>query len=169
MEDAPQEPCLDSVFSVRREDYGPEYTEHLLQQYHRYIESVWYIGDTKQKVNSYFLTMNTVLLAALGVSFANVNFISGAFNAEPWRVAVPFIGVVISIIWWGIIYSYRQRTKMKLHIIKCIEERMPLAPYTVESEMIHGRYPGISYAFFRMSLTVPWVFVALYLLLMIFI
>ncbi|MCI0619875.1 hypothetical protein L0Y40_02465 [Candidatus Wolfebacteria bacterium] len=55
---------------------------------------------------------------------------------------------------------------MKLHIIHCMEKKLPLAPYTAESVMIRERYPGAKYYFFKMSLVIPWIFVILYVLLM---
>lgn len=157
--------CLETIFSRGAEEYGSSYHQHVLNQYHGYVESVQWVGELKQKVNSYFLTMNTILLTALGVSFANIIDVPIVFQNGAWRIVLPFIGAVISLIWWAIIHSYSERTAMKLHIIHCIEQELPLAPYSTESVLIRARYPGAKYYFFKMSLVIPWIFVVLYVLL----
>lgn len=163
-----EKPCRDSVFSADPVTYGPLYKRHLLDQYHRYLESLWFIGTLKQRVNSYFLTMNTVLLATLGVSFANVGLVVDAFRTPLLRHTLPIVGVVICVVWWAILYSYRQRTTVKLHIIDCIESRLPLAPFRTERELIVETYKGSRYIVFRTSLFIPWIFALLYLLLFFF-
>ncbi|MCI0619876.1 hypothetical protein L0Y40_02470 [Candidatus Wolfebacteria bacterium] len=76
--------CADTIFAASSEGYGADYRAHILDQYHGYIESVQWVGELKQKVNSYFLTMNTILLTALGVSFANVIDVPLVFQNGGW-------------------------------------------------------------------------------------
>lgn len=162
--------CRETVFSVSNGQYGDKYQTHLLAQYESYIKSVWWMGELKQKVNGYFLTVNTILLAGLGISFAHIEFVPSDLEIEHLlHVAVPYIGIIICLIWWAMIYSYRQRNTMKLRIIKCIEDQLPLAPYKTESLLIKEEYSGIRYLVFRVSLLVPWVFAFLYVLLILFV
>lgn len=167
-EDEILQTCRTTIFSSGFDDYCPEYHEHLLKQYEGYVQTVWWLGELKQKVNSYFLTLNTILLAALGASFVNIPVASTFTNSGAMRVAIPFVALILCIVWFLIVYSYKQRSAIKLQIIRCIEEKLPLAPYTTESMMIRERFTGASYGIFRMSLTVPWIFAGLYIVIILF-
>jgi hypothetical protein len=156
--------CRNRLFSNREGEYGSKFRDHYLKQYLKYVESIGHVSDTRQKINSYFLTLNTFLLAALGLSFTQESsFVSGGGEA-----AIPFVGAMICFIWWAIMYSYKQRGVVKEKILHCMEEKLPLAPYSVEWDVMGAKNSGVKYHFFKISLLIPWVFVLLYLFIIIF-
>lgn len=170
--DVLQKTCDRHIFQVSRDTYGKSYDDHLLDQYNRFIESVWFIGNLKQKVNSYFLSVNTILLATIGISFSgftNVAININLFQNGAWHIAIPAIGLVLCIVWGIIIYSYKQKQHIKLAILHCIEEHLPIAPYMTEEEIIEEQFTGWKSYLFRVSLGVPWIFVLLYLVILVFV
>jgi len=159
-----KETCRQEMYSIKKEEYGEKYRDHLLEQYKIYVDSLKHTGDLRHKLNSYFLTLNTLLLTAIGASlYREAIFIKG--NAG---VAIPFVGVIICVIWWAITFSYKQRSIVKLNIIQCIENNLPLAPYKIEWDILRNKQKETGKYFFKMSLLIPWVFVLLYVFLIFF-
>ncbi|GEM_PF-1447274 len=150
--------CRASLFSAPENTYGPNYKGDLFNQYKLFVESVNYTSELKLKINSYFLTINTALVTATGLSF------SKQLNSSIWHFLLPFAGLFISIIWWGVTYSYKQRNIVKLRIIHCIEEKMPLALYSTEWQLMDEKHGGsLKRFFFTMDLFIPLVFTVSYL------
>lgn len=155
---------VSKILSVSEEEYGEKYREHLLEQYKMYIVSLNHTGNLRHKVNSYFLTLNTLFLAAIGASiYRDTNFIKG-----DGELAIPFIGIIISFIWWSITFTYKQRSLVKLKIVHKIEELLPLSLYKNEWDILSKKPGSASYHFFGTSLLIPWVFALLYLFIIIF-
>ena len=48
-------------------EYGEKYQEHLLEQYKLYVQMADKISERRQSANTFFLTINTVLIAFLGI------------------------------------------------------------------------------------------------------
>ncbi|PIP86738.1 hypothetical protein COV42_00730 [Candidatus Campbellbacteria bacterium CG11_big_fil_rev_8_21_14_0_20_44_21] len=155
---------LGKLFSETSASYGPKFRDHYLKQYQIYVNSIGHTSDARQKFNSYFLTLNTLLLTALGFSFSQeVPFIQNG-----GQVAIPFIGIMICFIWWAIVFSYKQRSIVKQKIINYVEENLPLSLYGVEWEILKTKHQGFKYHFFRISLLIPWAFILLYVFIIIF-
>jgi len=157
--------CRATIFSGDEDTYGHKYREHFFQQYKLFVESVNYTSDLKLKLNTFFLTVNTALVTAIGIGFSSQRPI----NASVWHLLLPLAGVLMSIIWWGITYSYKQRNIIKLHIIHCLEEQLPLALYTTEWALMdenHGSRP--KKFLFSIDLFIPFVFFICYLLFALF-
>jgi len=57
------------LFKAEEKNYGDKYREHLFEQYRLYIGSAEKISDRRQNANSYFITINTALIALLSLSF----------------------------------------------------------------------------------------------------
>ncbi|MEK7614317.1 MAG: hypothetical protein AAB428_01475 [Patescibacteria group bacterium] len=151
--------CRASLFSAPESAYGQKYKEDLFAQYKLFVESVSYTSDIKLKVNSYFLTINTALITATGISF------SKQLDSSIWHLLLPLAGLLVSVIWWGVTYSYKQRNIVKLRIIHCIEEKMPLALYSTEWQLMNEKHSGFLKKFlFTMDLFTPLVFAISYLL-----
>jgi hypothetical protein len=60
-----------SLNSLSVTQYGDQYTAHRLEQYKLYVEMADRIGARRQAANTFFLTINTALLAFLGLFAAN--------------------------------------------------------------------------------------------------
>lgn len=151
--------CRANIFGEADSVYGPQYKEHFFNQYKLYVDSVNYTSELKLKINSYFLTINTALITAVGLINAKQTL-----NPFVWHFLIPLAGVLISLIWWGVIYSYKQRVVVKLRIIHCLEEALPLALFKTEWELMNQDHStAIKKFFFQIDVFIPFVFIVSYL------
>jgi len=150
------------LLSKTREEYGDEYKKHLFEQYELYIEGAEKISDRRQNANNYFITINTALITFLGLSF-QVGFLSSL----SWvRLLLAVVGIVICIIFWYLLRSYKQLNTGKYKIIHEIEKYLPLALYDYEWKILEeGRNKKVYYPFSHVELLIPWVFGIIYLVL----
>jgi hypothetical protein len=150
------------LFSKSQQDYGDRYKDHLFEQYKLYIGSMEKTSDRRQHANSYFITINTALIALIGLSlqvktFENIGWI---------KSVIAFLGIIICIIFWYLIRSYKQLNTGKFAVIHKIEENLPLAIYKYEWQVLgEGKDESTYYPFSHVELWIPWVFGMIYLLL----
>ena len=157
--------CRANIFSASEKEYGPLYKEHLLEQYKLFIQSVIFTSDLKLKMNSFFLTINTALFTAIGLVFSR-----STLNPLVWHLFLPLAGIIISFIWVAVTYSYKERNTIKLRIIHCVEEKLPLAIYATEWQLRNESHSNIfKNFFFRIDLFIPFVFIISYLLFILFV
>lgn len=156
--------CRANLLGASADSYGPAYKDHFFEQYKIFVESVNYTSDLKLKINTFFLTVNTALVTAIGISFSKQ-----PMNSSIWHTILPIAGILISIIWWGVTSSYKQRNVAKLHIIHCLEEQLPLALYKTEWKLMDENYATPFQKFiFKIDLFIPYVFLFSYLLFALF-
>lgn len=99
--------------------------EHLLEQYKIYVEMADRISARRNLANTFFLTINTLILSATGFIFEKIHLI------EPrWLVIFPFIGIIlICVVWIWLITSYRNLNSAKYEVIGDMETQLPASPY----------------------------------------
>ena len=95
--------CRANLYSMPEESYGPLYRAHFLMQYRIYIASINKVSDLKHQVNNYFLTINTVLMTAVGISLTR----DGFFNPVVWHTIIPIVGILLCLAWWYTTRSYK--------------------------------------------------------------
>jgi len=151
-----------NLFSKTKENYGNEYEKHFFEQYRLYIEGAEKISDRRQTANNYFITINTALITLLGLSF-QISFLEG-FS---WvRSVIAGVGIIICIIFWHLLRSYKQLNTGKFKVIHEIEQHLPLALYDYEWKILgEGRDKKIYYPFSHIELLIPWAFGLIYLVL----
>lgn len=150
---------LDDLFSKSEKDYGDKYKDHLFEQYKLYIESIEKTSDRRQQANNYFLTINTALISLIGLSFQfkifeNVNWI---------KALLAIVGIIICIVFWFLIRSYKQLNTGKFKVIHEIEKFLPLSLYKYEWEILgRGEDKSKYYPFSHIELLIPWIFGLIY-------
>ena len=160
-----QDTCRATIFSGNEDAYGYRYREHFSQQYKLIVESVNYTSDLKLKLNTFFLTANTALVTAIGLGFSSQKPI----GSSVWHLLLPLAGALMAIIWWGVTYSYKQRNIVKLRIVHCLEEQLPLALYKTEWTLMEENHSHPLKKFlFSIDLFIPIVFFICYLLFAVF-
>lgn len=153
--------CRANLYSMPEESYGPLYRAHFLMQYRIYIASINKVSDLKHQVNNYFLTINTVLMTAVGISLTR----DGFFNPVVWHTIIPIVGILLCLAWWYTTRSYKEVNQMKFRALYCIEEHLPLALYKTEREMIDTKnVPPGPLKSAVVEPVVPWAFIILYIL-----
>jgi len=149
----------DRLFVLPEEKYGNKYSDHLFEQYKIYIESAEKISDRRQKTNEFFLGLNTALVALLG-------FIATKLDIEQVSCIFSFAsipGIVICYYWYRIIRSYKGLNGGKFEVIHLIEEKLPLALYDTEWEILkRGESKKTYWPFTHIELKIPWVFIVIY-------
>ena len=153
---------MSDLFAKNEKDYGNDYKEHLFEQYKLYVESVEKTSDRRQHANNYFITINTALISLIGLSFQ-----IKIFENLSWiKSVLALVGIIICIVFWYLIRSYKQLNTGKFAVIHEIEKHLPLALYKYEWEVLgEGKDNKKYYPFSHVELFIPWVFGILYALL----
>jgi hypothetical protein len=131
MADVPAPAKLDSLFTIRPEDYGPEYRDHLLKQYRLAVERADAVSERRATTNEFFLVLISVVLSIEGVGIGGT-FVGTPIippKIAPW---IGLIGVITSLSWLLSIYASNKLNLAKFYVINRMEERLPVAVFSVE-------------------------------------
>ena len=135
-----------------------KYQDHLLEQYKIYYESAEKISSKRQTANSFFVTLNTAIIAL--VSYVHV----GSSTSTKYYWIVALAGVAISYMWYRLIRSYKDLNSAKFKVIHEIEKKLPLSPFDAEWEVIgRGKNSALYLPFTHIEVRIPWVFLVLHL------
>lgn len=152
-----------TLFRARPEAYGAEYRAHVLEQYRLYVESAERTSSRRDRANRFFLTVNTALLAALGLSQPGGDAALVPAVSLPAMAAVGVGGLVLCSAWHALIRSYRDLNRAKFRVVHDIEAQLPLAVYDAEWEHLgRGHRPDLYRPFTRLEGLVPIVFAVLH-------
>jgi hypothetical protein len=90
----------------------------VLELYKLAVEMADRISARRALANTFFLTVNTGLVALLG--------------GRNLRWYVAGAGILFAFAWWWLLQSYRKLNSAKFHVISEIEARLPLQPFSEE-------------------------------------
>jgi sensor c-di-GMP phosphodiesterase-like protein len=151
------------LFVAASEDYGDKYIEHLLEQYKVYVASAEKISSQRQKTNEFFLAVNTALVAFLGF----ITTKTGSDHVSLLLAVASLAGIIMCYLWYRIVRSYDGLNDGKYKVIHAIEKRLPMALYDAEWEMLgRGKQKDVYWPFTHIERLVPWLFMAIYVLLL---
>jgi hypothetical protein len=128
-----------------RQIYGDKYQDHLLEQYKLYIEMMDRNTTRRNQTNSFYTSLLSGLLAIIAIAtnkdvaqFQNIKFQAIAF------LAVSILGILLCVIWYINIQSYKQLNSSKFKVISELEKQLPIACYNKEWEFLKNdnRYKG---------------------------
>ena len=111
------------------EEYGGTFNADLLEQYKLYVQSAENISSNRIATDRYLLTLNTALFALSGFQLSNLD--SGYL-----ALAVPAIGMFVSLLWHMLIKSYGNLNRIKFQLIHKLEERLPATLFKTEWEIV---------------------------------
>ena len=156
MNDQPDEAPL--LFS--KQSYEGCLDDALLEQYKLYVQSAENVSARRVASSRYLLTVNAALVALYGFQ--------SQLLKPPWLIVlVPFLGILISLVWHRVIASHRDLNAVKFEIIHELERRLPVALYTHEWRLAEGgrgkRYRSVT----DIERWVPLLFLALHLFLLV--
>ncbi|MHA1882105.1 MAG: RipA family octameric membrane protein [Candidatus Thorarchaeota archaeon] len=152
------------LFQNSKDEYGEDYASHLLEQYKLYVESAENISDRRQNANNFFITINTALITILGVSL-QLEILAGLISL---RVAIGIAGIIICVIFWFLLRSYKQLNSGKFKVIHEIEKHLPMALYAYEWKLLgEGNDKKKYYPFSHVEIFIPWVFALFYLIIIV--
>jgi len=158
---------IDSVLLKKNKDeYGKDYHNHCLEVYKLYVEMADRISTRRQNANSFFLTINSAIIAVLGyVQFgvylgAKLGVEQSQTNDFYWIISI--LGMVLCLIWFRLVQSYKQLNTAKFKVIHHMEQHLPFAPYDAEWEAVdRGENPKLYKPFTHVEVAIPWVFFVL--------
>jgi len=110
-----------------------EYVRLLLEQYKLYVQMADKISDRRADANKFFISLLTGLLALLS---AVVALRTPATIQSAVLFTVAILGIVLCIIWWFIIHSYKQLNTGKFKVVHEMEKKLPYACYDREWEVL---------------------------------
>jgi len=149
----------DNLFKLSPTEYGEAYQAHLLEQYKLFVESADRISQRRQQANSFFLTINTALLAVLGGILSRGSQSLGLW----WFLPVAVAGLVLCYVWYRLVLSYKGLNAGKFEVIHAIEKKLPVALFDAEWRQIGEGENSTKYKpFSEIETWIPWVFMALY-------
>jgi len=154
-------PIKDNLFKLPPTEYGDAYQAHLLEQYKLFVESADRISQRRQNANSFFLTINTALLAFLGSIASRTG--SEAVALVLWLGPVSLAGMILCYVWYRLVLSYKDINSAKFDVIRAIEQHLPAAIFDTEWQRLgEGRDPKKYKPFSEIETWIPRVFLTLY-------
>ena len=137
--------------------------EALLTQYRLFVETSETLGSRRQGVNTFFLSVNSIMLTIAGLLVRDgtaSDLESGAL------VGLGFGGVTLCFVWLRLITSFRQLSKGKFAVIHALERRLPARVFTAEWVALGcGRDPAKYTPFTSTESRTPLIFGVLQILL----
>lgn len=103
-------------------DPAPVLPDHYFELYRLAVEMADRISARRLVANSFFASINTGLIALLGT------------NDFPWYVAAA--GIVLSLVWWALLKSYRDLNSAKFKVINPMEELLAAKIFSDEWEFL---------------------------------
>lgn len=149
----------DKLYSSNKESYGSSYDAHYIEQYKLYVEMADRISNRRQQANSFFLSVNTVVIAIVG--YVQLGATAGKSQDFYWLISIA--GIAICYEWYRLILSYKNLNSGKFKVVHFIEQKLPLAPYDAEWEILgRGIKPKLYKPFTKVEMTIPWIFLLLH-------
>lgn len=137
--------------------HNEKWYSHLLDQYKIYVEMADRISQRRATANSYFLTVNSAILAFVGYLTTKDSI------PDLWIISVA--GLALCVLWERLISSYRDLNTAKFKVIHKIEKRLPISPYEAEwIAMGEGKNPQLYRPISHIERGVPFLFMFLHLI-----
>ena len=133
--------------------------EQALEQYKLYVGMADKISERRLTGNSFFLGINTAVIALLG--FVSADKDPGTVVKFYWFICPA--GILLSAMRWRLLKSHRDLGTGKFRVIHEMEKFLPMRPYTAEwSAVGHGKDPKRYKPFTHIEAGVPLIFLLLY-------
>lgn len=147
------------LLGVDQSHYKGDYHAHLLEQYKLFVAMTDKTSERRLTTNSFFLTLNSALITAMGLAFPHVRERVG----DAWFIFVSVLGMVLCVCWYHLIRSYRCLNEGRFEVIHEMERQLPMRPYTAEWAAVgEGREPLRYRPFTYIEHHVPFVFLLLF-------
>lgn len=149
-----------ALVGLSPEIYGEKYSDHLLEQYRKYLEMADAISNRRSAANTFFLSVNTALISGFGL----LNLVGE--NASGRLLVIGSIAaILLSYSWYRLIRAYRDLSTAKFKVVHEIEAMLPIRPFEAEWEAVgRGTDRKLYWPFTHIEKYVPWIFILLYLI-----
>ncbi|HXG13567.1 MAG TPA: hypothetical protein VNK25_00345 [Candidatus Nitrosotenuis sp.] len=155
---------LSKLFNSTKE-LGEKDEERLFEQYKVYLEMIDSLNERRATANSFFLSISTGLLTALGVLF---NLGTTLTTNSGWVIVGSISGILFSYTWLRTVKSYRQLSSGKWKIVTEIEKRLPLSLHGTEWKILgEGKNKSLYKPLTDVEKVVPLIFLGIFVVLII--
>lgn len=129
--------------------------EYIFEQYKLYVEMADKVSERRANVNTFFLTVNTVVLTVIGFK---------GFEVKKYSLIITILGLVLSYAWYYLLQSYKLLNSGKFAVIHEIEELLPLNLYSYEWENLgEGKIRAKYWPISHIEKMVPVIFGIIYI------
>jgi len=128
----------------------------LLEQYKLFVGTSEALVSRRQQVNTFFLSVNSIILAATGLLIREktANSIAG-----PALIVLGMSGMVLCFAWRRMILSLGQLNRGKFDVIHALEYRLPARIFAAEWVALgRGKDPSKYKPFTQTESLIPWIF-----------
>jgi energy-coupling factor transporter transmembrane protein EcfT len=137
----------------------------IFEQYKLYVEMADRISQRRAQTNQFYLTILSALVVILSFIVSN-HLYAKILNLV--IVVVGVVGILLCIIWYYNIESYKQLNSGKFKVIHEMEAALPFAAYKREWEILgKGKKRKIYFPITHIEKYLPLIMVGLYVLLII--
>lgn len=139
-----------------------DFLDLLFEQYKLFVATSERLVERRQRMNAFFLSVNTLLVSAIGLVAKGTIVLEIAVTAV---VSILVSGVVMCIAWRRLVRSYAQLNTGKFVVIDQIENYLPAALFRTEWNALGKGTDKRKYiSSTKTEATVPIVFISLYIL-----
>ncbi|MBA7495922.1 hypothetical protein ES702_06518 [subsurface metagenome] len=132
----------------------------LLEEYKIFVGTSEKLVARRQTVNTFFLSVNALLLSAAGVIAKEVIMMRITMIGV---VAIGLAGILLCMAWHRLVHSYRQLNAGKFVVIHLLEQYLPAALFKTEWKALGEGKDKTKYTpFTKTEVTIPIVFIVLY-------
>lgn len=150
---------INKLFNETQSEMSEWERNTLLEQYKLYVEMMDKVSERRHQANSFFLTVNTILVTVL-TSFLSLT--QQSTTRYGWVIVAAVAGIIFCLTWQRLIQSYNQLNKGKFKIIHLLETRLPARLFDAEWDALNQGDGTVYKPFTRNEKFVPFVFVGLY-------
>lgn len=144
------------------EGFADSSADTLLAQYKLFVETSERLVERRQKMNAFFLSVNAILVSAMGLATKDTLDIELAVIVV---TSISISGIVMCVTWKKLVRSYAQLNTGKFAVIPLMEAHLPASLFQAEwAALGEGKDPNKYSSFTKTEGIVPIVFIALYAL-----
>lgn len=153
---------LKSILYPKGTKFDERERSSLLEQYKLFVDTSEKLVARRQTVNTFFLSVNALLLSAIGT-------IAKEVITTPITIigilAISIAGILLCFGWRRLVKSYHQLNAGKFDVIDHLEQYLPASLFKAEWEALgRGNDPDKYIPFTKTEATIPIVFIILYLI-----
>ena len=153
-----------NVNSVDEDNYSGSYESHRFEQYKIYLEMTDRISSRRQSANSFFVTINTLLITLAAYATAEAN------RDTFFSIVISLSGALTCYIWYRLILSYKNLNSAKFKVIHAIEKSLPYRLFDAEWDAVgRGANKKLYQPFTHLEMWVPWIFLAIHVLVFLYV
>lgn len=108
--------------------HDKEYIERVMEQYKIYQKTSEDLVERRQSVNSFYISVNSAIVAVFGVILGLVDYPSNVFVI----MIMALIGIILDISWIKLLDAYGVLNSAKMKVISMLERELPIRLYDTE-------------------------------------